>query len=239
MYEVAQMKLPVTGRSVLDLIAEGLPTNRVDAVKTRSSRYFTGEPCSKGHVSDRYASSGNCIECASERSAKYAPTGGSGPDPAELRYKYNVFPCMLERKADWTHCPKCVIRSEAFDGRPCRGRDCRSLLTRVTLAFAHRRAIPRQDAAAMGMAVYKSAERCGKCGYHSWKTVASGKCGICEIEAARAAQYGADWKTRWIAPESMSEGLRRAWPEGRRMIELPEPWATDDGGAAAPGAASA
>lgn len=222
------MLLPFSKRSVLDLIQSNLPTSRSEAIDKKSTRYFTGEPCKHGHVSDRVTSTGGCCECLH---GARVPIAASEPSdtPENLRYKYNVFPCMLERKADWKHCPTCVIRSEAFDGEPCRGRDCRSLLTRVTLAFAHRRAIPRQDAVAMGMAVYKSAERCGKCGYHSWKTVASGKCGICELEAARAAQYGADWKTRWIAPESMSEGLRRAWPEGRRMIELPEPWVTDDG----------
>lgn len=30
------------------------------------SRYFTGKPCPKGHVSERYVSCGHCVECTSE-----------------------------------------------------------------------------------------------------------------------------------------------------------------------------
>ena len=41
-------------------------------------RYFTGKPCSKNHVAERYAASGSCIEC---RKAEYDP---------EATRKYNA-----------------------------------------------------------------------------------------------------------------------------------------------------
>lgn len=28
-------------------------------------RYFTGEPCRKGHIAERYVSTGGCLDCAS------------------------------------------------------------------------------------------------------------------------------------------------------------------------------
>ena len=32
-------------------------------------RYFTGKPCIHGHVAERYVNGGDCVECASGRSA--------------------------------------------------------------------------------------------------------------------------------------------------------------------------
>lgn len=37
--------------------------SRQDAIKNKLNRYFTGEPCGRGHVCERIVSSCNCIEC--------------------------------------------------------------------------------------------------------------------------------------------------------------------------------
>lgn len=37
--------------------------SRQDAIAQKSSRYFTGQPCKHGHISERYTKSLNCIEC--------------------------------------------------------------------------------------------------------------------------------------------------------------------------------
>lgn len=37
--------------------------SRVAAKKRGLRRYFTGEPCRRGHVAERHCSGGNCIEC--------------------------------------------------------------------------------------------------------------------------------------------------------------------------------
>ena len=38
--------------------------NRADALAQGLKRYFTGEPCKRGHVALRYAHSGICVLCA-------------------------------------------------------------------------------------------------------------------------------------------------------------------------------
>lgn len=36
---------------------------RRDAIATGKSVYFTGKPCSHSHISQRYTSTGHCLEC--------------------------------------------------------------------------------------------------------------------------------------------------------------------------------
>ena len=36
---------------------------RKSAQEANSKRYFTGNPCPKGHIADRFTSSGSCVEC--------------------------------------------------------------------------------------------------------------------------------------------------------------------------------
>lgn len=42
---------------------ENLPANRADAKAQGQTRYFTGEPCSRGHVAARFTSTTQCTEC--------------------------------------------------------------------------------------------------------------------------------------------------------------------------------
>jgi hypothetical protein len=37
--------------------------SRSEAIKKKLSRYFTGEPCKHGHISQRYTKTAGCIEC--------------------------------------------------------------------------------------------------------------------------------------------------------------------------------
>jgi hypothetical protein len=39
---------------------------RKEALEQGSTRYFTGEPCGRGHVAERYTARGNCVECQEE-----------------------------------------------------------------------------------------------------------------------------------------------------------------------------
>src|SRR6478736_6623936 len=36
---------------------------RADATDAGLKRYFTGKPCPKGHIAERYLSKGNCVAC--------------------------------------------------------------------------------------------------------------------------------------------------------------------------------
>lgn len=46
--------------------------SRKKASDVGMARYFTGAPCARNHVSERYVSSGNCCKCAAEDSRKYS-----------------------------------------------------------------------------------------------------------------------------------------------------------------------
>jgi hypothetical protein len=39
---------------------------RAQAIALGQITYFTGKPCRRGHVADRYTMAGNCRECARE-----------------------------------------------------------------------------------------------------------------------------------------------------------------------------
>lgn len=43
-----------------------LPNSRKLALATRSKRYFTGQPCKRGHVTYRFTASGACSACQSD-----------------------------------------------------------------------------------------------------------------------------------------------------------------------------
>jgi hypothetical protein len=45
---------------------------RIDALQAGLKRYFTGRPCSRGHMAERYCSSNACIECLLLHQARYA-----------------------------------------------------------------------------------------------------------------------------------------------------------------------
>jgi 5-methylcytosine-specific restriction endonuclease McrA len=42
-----------------------------EAKLTGAAKYFTGRPCKLGHVAERYASTGQCVNCISSYSAKW------------------------------------------------------------------------------------------------------------------------------------------------------------------------
>lgn len=37
--------------------------SQMDAARKGLARYFTGKPCKRGHLSERYVASGTCCEC--------------------------------------------------------------------------------------------------------------------------------------------------------------------------------
>ena len=44
---------------------------RKEAKEQGLTHYYTGKPCSQGHISKRYVSAGKCYQCVKERTAKY------------------------------------------------------------------------------------------------------------------------------------------------------------------------
>ncbi|HUF72191.1 MAG TPA: endonuclease domain-containing protein [Gammaproteobacteria bacterium] len=48
-----------------------LPRTRAEAKAAGSMFYYKGEPCTHGHLSERYASDGKCVTCRKARNAKH------------------------------------------------------------------------------------------------------------------------------------------------------------------------
>lgn len=50
----------------LEGAATGLPRTRAEAQAARSSKYFTGTPCKRGHLAPRYVDNSVCMRCRAE-----------------------------------------------------------------------------------------------------------------------------------------------------------------------------
>ena len=48
--------------------------SRIEAKEQDLKRYFTGKPCSKGHIAERYTCKSTCIECERLAGEKYRHT---------------------------------------------------------------------------------------------------------------------------------------------------------------------
>jgi hypothetical protein len=55
-----------------ELLPENRPlVTRDQAIASGDKRYFTGKPCSRGHIAERNVSSKGCLECVKENAAKW------------------------------------------------------------------------------------------------------------------------------------------------------------------------
>lgn len=62
--------------------------SRIDAKASGFTRYFTGSPCIRGHVSERWTSSGKCLDCHYEDNP-LKPKIRLDPEEAKRRQKEN------------------------------------------------------------------------------------------------------------------------------------------------------
>lgn len=60
----------------------------------KAARYFTGKPCCRGHVADRFERTGICVECNKENSAarrrSHPEQTRAAVDAAHTKYDYSV-----------------------------------------------------------------------------------------------------------------------------------------------------
>ena len=66
--------------------------SRIDARISDQKRFFTGEPCINGHLSERYVVSGGCLKCSAEFSAAYRKKdpGKARSEAAVSRLKHAI-----------------------------------------------------------------------------------------------------------------------------------------------------
>lgn len=72
-----------------------LPETRAEAQAARSIKYFTGKPCTKGHVARRSTSEARCIACLNEWASYYATTPGGQATQAKSHAKWIAQPHNL------------------------------------------------------------------------------------------------------------------------------------------------
>ena len=67
----------MTGTGLMDIIT------RKEAIERGLTRYFTGEPCKRGHVCERRVPAGNCVICTRQFNNAWAK---ANPEKRELEY---------------------------------------------------------------------------------------------------------------------------------------------------------
>ncbi|WGL97371.1 hypothetical protein QE177_09065 [Arsenophonus sp. aPb] len=45
--------------------------SRKEAVEFGQTRFYTGKPCKKGHIAERFTSNGVCVTCAAKHASDY------------------------------------------------------------------------------------------------------------------------------------------------------------------------
>lgn len=87
-------KLAKLAGASVESVGDGLPRTRAEAKALGVTRYFTGKPCLRGHVAERYALDGHCHECRRQYDAK--------PEHKERKRQYHAMydakPEARERK---------------------------------------------------------------------------------------------------------------------------------------------
>lgn len=156
-------------RIPMDINFEISHNSRADATGAGAERYFTGSVCSRGHMSDRYTSTGNCVECHVMRMGKRQQMPYDPSNEA-------LIPKCLEGKPTLVPCLKC----SRFPNN-CKGKTQPTQLARATHAFPDHGHVSARAAREARVTVYRPDEPCGKCGRVSWRNLA-GKCGECDAD---------------------------------------------------------
>jgi hypothetical protein len=63
--------------------------SREDARSKGYTRFYTGEPCKRGHIAERTVSSNGCLMCTRENNSKYWATGTIRDSRRNYRIKHN------------------------------------------------------------------------------------------------------------------------------------------------------
>lgn len=177
-------KLPNTDRLPMQIALDVKHATARAALDHSHTRFFNGRLCSRGHLSDRYATTGNCVECLAERSRTHRIS----------EEKVDVPPCIVGRP-DQRHCLSCEQREV------CGGRFANTALIRATFAFPDHEPLRRIDASRAGAAIHRPLDPCPSCGRHSWRDNRDGKCGECEADRLPVRNKP--------TPEESAEKIRR------------------------------
>jgi len=163
---IAMTPLPTSGRIPMEIALLAEHATR----SAPGTRYFTGRPCGKGHLSDRYGSTANCVECQLAASSASRTPRVYGP-PVVLP------PCISERgRPTFKYCIDCERRVH------CAGVYSTMMIRRAQRAFPDFSPYTRADARRQGLRFYKPSEPCHLCGIAAWRdTQTTLQCAGCLI----------------------------------------------------------
>lgn len=119
----AQIKYTATGQPT-----PALPSVRKEAIRMGANAYFTGRPCSHGHVSHRYTKTGQCSKCANSDAERRASNDSRPADVAAIARaktlkKWNASPRAYTMKLRWKEAdPKWAWAVSAVGGMRIRGK---------------------------------------------------------------------------------------------------------------------
>lgn len=120
-----------------------IPTTRAEARSLGATRYFTGVPCTRGHVTERVTTTGKCVECKrivqsdfidsltqTEKIRRYRnyrlfSRYGITLDDYNKLSKQQKYRCCICNKKDELVADHCHVRNQ-FRGLICRR--CNSML---------------------------------------------------------------------------------------------------------------
>lgn len=166
--------LPYSGRIPLELYSNSLYFDRISAFEAKAKRYMTGLPCKYGHVSDRFATNGQCVECHARYWRRSSGAKAAPPKPPEAPMPH----CLQASKAIIGDCLKCPKQ------HTCAGAFRTNLLQRAAFAFPSYGIVSRRTAKVLGYAVHWSGEPCRNCKKVAWRRVRDSACSGCLWPAA-------------------------------------------------------
>ena len=107
---VLTSNLREAGYMALEFVPENRPlVTREQAIASGAKRYFTGEPCSRGHVAERSVSSRGCVECLKENAANWRDADPERAKTAWTKSNLSTRDQRVEkkRKGRVVLCPHC------------------------------------------------------------------------------------------------------------------------------------
>ena len=48
--------------------------SRAEAIARGLNKFFTGKPCKRGHISEKYVDNYGCVQCTAQRAVGYSKT---------------------------------------------------------------------------------------------------------------------------------------------------------------------
>jgi hypothetical protein len=175
-----------TGRLPLDILAETPWRTREAARNAGAKKFFNGKLCDYGHMSDRYVSTGSCIECLASRSKIHLTLG------VRRGHALDMVPNCLVGKMDENFCAACP---KLFK---CEGVKVREPLIRATLAFPSPDPLRLRHATLQRTRVFVPEEPCSRCGYRGWHSTVGKVCGVCEVRRRIARTGEIPNPAKWI-----------------------------------------